>query len=98
MTISLADALGRLQENQQSLNALGVRHAAIFGSLARGQADEGSDVDVAITVERPMPASRFIPLCAAIEKALGCRADIVSDLSLPEGFASRIERESVRAF
>ncbi|MBF0269547.1 MAG: nucleotidyltransferase domain-containing protein [Alphaproteobacteria bacterium] len=98
MAISLADALGRLQKNQRRLNALGVRHAAIFGSVARGQADEGSDVDVAITVERPMPASRFIPLCEAIESALGCRADIVSDLSLPEDFASSIERESVRAF
>lgn len=80
------------------MNALGVRHAAIFGSVARGQAEDGSDVDVAVTVERPMPASRFIPLCEAIESALGCRADIISDLSLPEEFAARIAREGVRAF
>ncbi|MBF0168918.1 MAG: nucleotidyltransferase domain-containing protein [Alphaproteobacteria bacterium] len=98
MAISLADALERLQRNQQSLNALGVRHAAVFGSVARGQADGSSDIDIAVTVERPMPASRFIPLCEAIENALGCRADVVSDLSLPEAFADSIVKESVRAF
>jgi predicted nucleotidyltransferase len=54
-----------------------VRLAVLFGSMARGQADEGSDVDVmvALTEERPMYLSH---LAVRLTLALGRKVDVVS--------------------
>ncbi len=98
MTVTLEQAVEILKSNRKRLEALGVRHAVIFGSLARRDSGPASDIDVAVTVERPMPASRFIPLCDAVSALLGGKADIVADASLPPAFAARLASEGVRAF
>jgi uncharacterized protein len=40
--------LAKLRENEAALRARGVRHAALFGSLARGDARLGSDIDIMV--------------------------------------------------
>jgi predicted nucleotidyltransferase len=56
----LADYLGRmdresviitLQAHQAELQRRGVRHAALFGSVARGDARPDSDIDIAIDID-----------------------------------------------
>jgi predicted nucleotidyltransferase len=32
----------------------GVEHLALFGSFARDEADQGSDVDILVSLERPL--------------------------------------------
>lgn len=51
MTITLDKALGILRANEAMLRARGVVHAAIFGSVARGDARPDSDVDVLVELE-----------------------------------------------
>lgn len=41
--------LNRLRERRAELQARGVRHAALFGSLARGDAGPVSDTPLALT-------------------------------------------------
>ncbi|MGA3308177.1 MAG: nucleotidyltransferase domain-containing protein [Xanthobacteraceae bacterium] len=42
------DAIDILIGHQDELRALGVRHAALFGSVARGEAGRQSDLDIII--------------------------------------------------
>jgi len=45
------DSLDRLRDNEQTLRARGVVHAALFGSRARGDDHAGSDTDIMIDVD-----------------------------------------------
>jgi predicted nucleotidyltransferase len=42
------DAIAVLREHADALRARGVRHAALFGSVARDDADASSDLDIMI--------------------------------------------------
>jgi predicted nucleotidyltransferase len=49
--------VGQAREFVDSIDVgLGVRGAAVFGSVARGDWNDGSDVDVVVIVERPPSA------------------------------------------
>ena len=50
------DAIAVLQQNADALRARGVRHAALFGSVARGEAGPDSDIDVMIELD---PDAKF---------------------------------------
>ncbi len=40
-----------LQAHRAELEALGVKHAALFGSVARGEAGADSDIDIAVDLD-----------------------------------------------
>jgi len=44
------DALATLRQHESELRARGVAHAAVFGSVARGDHRPGSDLDIMIDV------------------------------------------------
>ena len=46
-----AEALDTLRRSEQALRAKGVRHAALFGSVARGDHHPGSDIDILIELD-----------------------------------------------
>ncbi len=48
------EIIERLVANQDQLLAQGVKSLALFGSVARGEAAQTSDVDVMVEVNRPM--------------------------------------------
>src|SRR5262245_58227904 len=45
------EAIAILREHRDDLRARGVRHAALFGSVARGEARPDSDLDILIELE-----------------------------------------------
>lgn len=45
------EILARLRENEVALRARGVRHAAVFGSRARGDQRPDSDTDIMIEID-----------------------------------------------
>lgn len=98
MALSAQQVISVLCANRLRLTAMGARHITLFGSLARGEAGPESDIDLALTLDRPMPASRFIPLCETIESLLGRHTDIIDDCDLPQTFSARLEAEGIRAY
>jgi predicted nucleotidyltransferase len=57
MVADLKSVLEALKAHEAELRQLGVRHAAVFGSVARGQARPQSDIDVLVDLD---PTSRSV--------------------------------------
>jgi predicted nucleotidyltransferase len=53
------DILARLRENEAALRARGVRHAALFGSRARGDNRPDSDTDIMIEIDPDAPVGVY---------------------------------------
>ncbi|HRW81846.1 MAG TPA: nucleotidyltransferase family protein [Methanothrix sp.] len=73
----------------------GVRNVRIFGSVARGEADEESDLDLLV---EPMPGFTLLKSSATtreLEGLLGRRVDVVSERSLRERIRDRVLNEAV---
>ncbi len=69
-----------------------IRRLALFGSWARGDAREDSDVDVLVEVD-PSIGLGFVDLGEQLERALGRRVDLVSRRALKPSLWKRIEPE-----
>lgn len=68
----------RLRERYPYLAAeFGVRRLGLFGSFARGTADEASDVDVVVEFQRPI-GLRFVELVDYLEQLLGRKVDVLT--------------------
>ena len=73
-----------------------IRRLALFGSWARGEAREDSDVDVLVEVD-PSIGLRFVELGDELERALGRRVDLVSRRAIKPSLWQQIEPELIDA-
>jgi predicted nucleotidyltransferase len=85
----------RRQEILRIARKHGVARVRVFGSFARGEANESSDLDLLIEVEGPTPPWFPGGLVADLEARLGRRADVIESEALQEGMRTRIPREAV---
>lgn len=84
-----------LSENKGHLQtAFKVRTLAVFGSYARGEQQEDSDVDILVDVD-PSIGLDFVTLCETIEKLLGTRVDVVSSRAVKPSSRKIIEPELI---
>jgi uncharacterized protein len=74
----------------------GVRSLAVFGSMARGDDREGSDVDILVTFEGRATFDNFMGLKLDLEDLLGRPVDLLTPKCLGPEMEARIEREAIR--
>jgi uncharacterized protein len=84
---------------QMVLNALGEHEAAVwlFGSCARGDARQHSDIDVAILPRDDLPSGFFAELAADFEEStLPYDVDLVDLRRADAALAEEVHREGVK--
>ena len=72
-----------------------VKTLAVFGSMARGDDHEGSDVDILVTFEGRTTFDNYFDLKFHLEDAIGRRVDLVTLKALRPEMRPRIEREAL---
>ena len=73
----------------------GAQNIYLFGSYARGDATENSDVDLRIDKGSIIGGIALAGLLLDIEGELGVKVDLVTTGSLSEDFLSAISREEI---
>ncbi|MEP7012072.1 MAG: nucleotidyltransferase domain-containing protein [Acidobacteriota bacterium] len=74
--------LRRLRENYPDLSAqFGVGRIGLLGSFASETANEASDVDLIVDLERPI-GLRFVELVEYLEALLARRVDVITSAGL----------------
>ncbi|MBI4572943.1 MAG: nucleotidyltransferase family protein [candidate division NC10 bacterium] len=84
-----------LREHRPELERLGVKSLALFGSTARGEAREESDVDLLVEFQRPVGLFEFVDLKGYLENLLGCRVDLGTPASLKPQLRDPVLKEAV---
>jgi predicted nucleotidyltransferase len=73
----------------------GVASLAVFGSMARGDDREGSDVDILATFEGRATFDNFMGLKLDLEDLLGRPVDLLTPKCLRPDMQADVEREAV---
>ena len=93
------DALKVLGAHRDELRAMGVARLSLFGSVARDEAGEGSDIDVLVEF---VPGARigmfeFLDVQETLASLLGAEVDLATPASLHPRLREAILREAIRA-
>lgn len=85
--VALTEALGRY----------GASNPRLFGSVARGEAGETSDVDVLVDLdpEAGNPLLRVAGLGEELSRILGVRVDVVTESLLREPVSASVHQDAV---
>jgi hypothetical protein len=96
--------IGTLQAHESELRSAGIKHLALFGSVARGGEGPESDIDLLAEI-RPESAKKGFAyfgqlenLKAALRQILGRPVDLLAAPVRNERLRAQIEREKVPAF
>jgi hypothetical protein len=91
--------LMKLSQHRRLLRGYGVKDIRLFGSVARGEAGAGSDVDLLVEFEPSAHIGmfEFSRLRRELSQLLGCDVDLATPDALHKGMKEDILREAIRA-
>ncbi len=93
------EAIGRLLEHEAELKRLGVETLYLFGSTARGEAGDNSDVDLFFDYPKGrLGVYELMDVKEYMASILGAKADIMTRDSLHKMLRQKIEASAVRVF
>jgi hypothetical protein len=93
MVMNADQIIARIRGLRTQLDALGVASLGLFGSVARAEERDDSDVDVLVAFNGPATFDQYMDLKLLLEDALGRRVDLVTERGLREALRPIIERE-----
>ena len=85
-----------LQHRDEIAWRFAVKHLALFGSTARGEAREDSDVDVLVDFEGPATFDGYMGLKFYLEELLGKEVDLVTESGLKPRARPHVKRDLIR--
>jgi len=85
-----------LKENQQYFSDnYGIKFIGLFGSFARNEADEKSDIDILYKIESSKKLSifKYLKINEQLEEYFKRKVDLIRDETLKEGLKSYIQKD-----
>jgi len=73
----------------------GVRKAALFGSCARGDMKEDSDIDILVDIDKDLSLLDFVSIKLDLEEALGRKVDLVEYNAIKPRLRDKIFNDQV---
>lgn len=94
------EVIARLKEVEPAIRARGARALYLFGSHARDEAREDSDVDVFIDKDRTRQFGfdEFIDIYFLLQERLGGKVDYGTREGLSPALRAEVEKEAIRIF
>ena len=92
--------IARLRSAEAELRALGVAHAALFGSRARGDNRPDSDIDIMIEMapEKRVGLFQYVGVVHAIEDLFPLRVDVSNWAAQKPHVRPTAERDAIHVF
>ena len=85
-----------LRKHSGDFVQFGVISVYLFGSVARDEASENSDVDILAEFERPLTFKRYMGFRLFLEDLLNVNVDLVTERGLRERVRPQIEKDAIR--
>lgn len=82
------------QKTTPIFRRFGIKKAAVFGSVARGEARSDSDVDLLVEVKRPFGLVQFVSMKRGLETALSKSVDVVEYGSIKPAYEENILKDA----
>ncbi|MDO8788316.1 MAG: nucleotidyltransferase family protein [Sulfuritalea sp.] len=101
-----AEKIGRLQSHvtdilhvaKTTLNPdIGISGLAVFGSVARGEQGQQSDIDVIVSFDKPATLRGYFSVQRLLENILGREVDLVTEKALRPEMRQFVERDAIHA-
>jgi uncharacterized protein len=94
------EIISRLRECEAELRAKGVAHAALFGSIARGEQRPGSDIDIMVEIapEARIGLYQYVGIVHYLEDLFPIRVDVANREGLKPFVRPSAERDAIYAF
>lgn len=91
------DILSHLRERRWEIaNRFAVERLGLFGSAARDELRDDSDVDVLVAFRGKATLDSYISLKTYLEELLGRKVDLVTETGLKPRAKSHVERDLIR--
>ena len=85
-----------LSQHSKTIKRFGVRSLFLFGSVARDDAADTSDVDILVEFEGPTTFDAYMDLKFFLEDRLRSRVDLVTRRALKPYAKASVERDFIR--
>ena len=95
-----SDVIRTLQQHERELKQAGIVHLRLFGSVARNEASQQSDIDLLAEFDKSRHLSLVIvgSIQSRLSELLGVDVDLSSAEWMREPVRSRVLREAILAF
>lgn len=89
-----------IQQKRRQVLEIAAGHGALnvrlFGSVARGEATETSDLDLLIEMESGRSLLDIVAIKQDLEELLGCKVDVVTEAAISPYLREKVLHEAVR--
>ena len=84
------------QHRDELMKRFGASHLALFGSAARDEMRQDSDVDVLVEFEGPASFDRYVGLKDYLENLFGAKVDLATEAMIKPRLRRNIEKDLLR--